>query len=63
VADLNPDSRRVIGAQLEPGLKDAEPEAQFQFERHGYFIADRTDSRRGAPKFNRSVTLRDAWQK
>jgi glutaminyl-tRNA synthetase len=63
VADLNPDSRRVIGAQLEPGLKDAEPEAQFQFERHGYFIADRTDSRHGAPKFNRSVTLRDAWQK
>jgi glutaminyl-tRNA synthetase len=63
VADLNPDSIKVIRAQLEPSLKDAQPEDRFQFERHGYFVADKMDSHAGAPVFNRSVTLRDAWQK
>lgn len=63
VADLNPDSVTVIRAQLEPSLKDAQPEDRFQFERHGYFVADRIDSLSAAPIFNRSVTLRDAWQK
>ena len=63
LADLNPDAKRVITAQLEPALKDAAPEQQFQFERHGYFIADRVDSRAGAPVFNRAVTLRDSWVK
>ncbi|MGZ9067667.1 MAG: glutamine--tRNA ligase/YqeY domain fusion protein, partial [Burkholderiales bacterium] len=60
--DLNPDSKRVITAQLEPALAMAQPEALFQFERHGYFCADRRDSRPGAPVFNRAVTLRDSWQ-
>ena len=63
VLDLNPDSKKVITAQLEPALKEAEAEQQFQFERHGYFVADRVDSRPGAPKFNRTVTLRDSWGK
>jgi len=63
VPDLNPDSKKVITAQLEAALKDAKPEEQFQFERHGYFVADRVDSRSGAPKFNRAVTLRDSWVK
>jgi glutaminyl-tRNA synthetase len=61
--DLNPDSVRSITAQLELSLKDAQPEDRFQFERHGYFVADRIDSRPGSPVFNRAVTLRDAWQK
>ena len=61
--DLNPDSVRTITAQLEPSLREAEAEQRFQFERHGYFIADSKDSRPGAPVFNRTVTLRDAWQK
>ena len=61
--DLNPDSRRVISAYLEPSLQDAQPEDQFQFERHGYYVADRIDSRAGAPVFNRTVTLRDSWAK
>jgi glutaminyl-tRNA synthetase len=61
--DLNPDSKRVITAQLEPALKDAQPEDRFQFERHGYFVADRRDSQPAAPVFNRTVTLRDSWQK
>jgi glutaminyl-tRNA synthetase len=61
--DINPDSLKVITAQLEPALKDAKPEDRFQFERHGYFVADRKDSTEGKPVFNRTVTLRDAWQK
>jgi glutaminyl-tRNA synthetase len=61
--DLNPASRQVIAAQLEPALRDAKPEERFQFERHGYFVADPRDGGPGAPKFNRSVTLRDSWQK
>ena len=60
--DLNPDSQKTITAQLEVALKDAKPEDRFQFERHGYFVADRVDSTPGAPKFNRAVTLRDSWK-
>ncbi|HNB69048.1 glutamate--tRNA ligase family protein, partial [Accumulibacter sp.] len=60
-ADLNPESRRVVHAQLEPALRTAQPEDRFQFERHGYFVADRVDSQPGAPVFNRTVTLRDSW--
>ncbi|MCW5603984.1 MAG: glutamine--tRNA ligase/YqeY domain fusion protein [Burkholderiales bacterium] len=61
--DLNPDSKRIVTAQLEPSLRDAAPEDRFQFERHGYFVADRMDSRPGMPVFNRTVTLRDSWSK
>jgi glutaminyl-tRNA synthetase len=63
VDDINPDSKRVLSACLEPALKDARPDDRFQFERHGYFVADREDSRPGAPVFNRAVTLRDSWGK
>ncbi len=61
--DINPDAKRVITAYLEPGLKDAKPEDRFQFERHGYFVADLRDSQPGKPVFNRAVTLRDSWAK
>ncbi len=61
--DINPNSVTAITAQLEPSLKDAKPAESFQFERHGYFVADRKDSKADAPVFNRTVTLRDAWQK
>ena len=61
--DLNPNSKKVIRAQLEPSLKNAQPEQRFQFERHGYFVADRVDTKPGAPVFNRTVTLRDSWAK
>jgi glutaminyl-tRNA synthetase len=61
--DLNPDSKKVVTAQLEPALRDARPEERFQFERHGYFVADRVDTRPGRTTFNRAVTLRDSWQK
>src|SRR5574337_780119 len=58
--DLNPRSLAVIAAQLEPALREAHPEDRFQFERHGYFVADRADSRPGIPVFNRTVTLKDS---
>ena len=59
--DLNPDAKKIITAYLEPALKDARAEECFQFERHGYFVADRIDSAPGKPVFNRAVTLRDSW--
>ena len=61
LSDLNPDSKRIITAYLERSLKDANSEECFQFERHGYFVADRVDSQPGVPKFNRAVTLKDSW--
>jgi glutaminyl-tRNA synthetase len=61
--DLNPDSKRVVRALVEPSLADAPREARFQFERHGYFVADLADHRAGAPVFNRAVTLKDSWSK
>ena len=60
--DINPESKKVITAQLETALRDVKPEDRFQFERHGYFVADMRDSKPGAPRFNRAVTLRDSWK-
>jgi len=61
--DLNPESKRVITAYVEPALAAAVPEERFQFERHGYFVADLKDHRAGNPVFNRAVTLKDSWAK
>jgi glutaminyl-tRNA synthetase len=58
---LNPDSRRTVTGYVEPAAAGAAPEESFQFERLGYFVADRYDHRPDAPVFNRSVTLRDTW--
>ena len=58
---LNPDSRRAVTGYVEPAAANAAPEQSFQFERVGYFVADRYDHRSDAPVFNRSVTLRDTW--
>ncbi len=60
---LNPDAKKVVTAYLEPGMKDAQAEQRYQFERHGYFVADRVDSKPGKPVFNRIVTLKDTWEK
>ena len=63
LGDINPNSVTTINAQLELSLKDAQAAESFQFERHGYFVADRKDSGAGKPVFNRTVTLKDTWQK
>ncbi|QIN62365.1 Glutamine--tRNA ligase [Caballeronia sp. SBC1] len=60
---LNPDSKRIVRAYLEPGARQADAEDRYQFERHGYFVADRNDSKPGMPVFNRIVSLRDSWTK
>ena len=57
---LNPDSLNVITAFVEPGLKNAGPMEQFQFQRLGYFNIDK-DSTNDHLVFNRTVTLRDSW--
>jgi glutaminyl-tRNA synthetase len=62
--NLNPESLQVLaGCKVEPGLKDAPPEARFQFERQGYFCVDSEHSAPGRPVFNRTVSLRDTWAK
>ncbi len=60
---LNPESKRTVQGWIEPAAANATPEQPFQFERTGYFVADRRDHRSEAPVFNRSVTLRDTWAK
>jgi glutaminyl-tRNA synthetase len=57
VQDLNPASMTRVTAQLEPALREARPEERFQFERHGYFVADL----REPGVYNRTVTLKDSW--
>ncbi|HUH94796.1 MAG TPA: glutamine--tRNA ligase/YqeY domain fusion protein [Casimicrobiaceae bacterium] len=59
--DLNVHSRRVVTAYVEPALTNVAAEERYQFERHGYFIADAKDHAPGKPVFNRAVTLRDSW--
>jgi glutaminyl-tRNA synthetase len=61
--DLNAGSKKVLQAFVEPALTEAVPEARFQFERHGYFVADLADHGPGRPVFNRAVTLRDSWSR
>ena len=61
---LNPDSffeNKLCIA--EPSLVNASPEMVFQFEREGYFVADRHDFRNDDPIFNKTIGLRDSWPK
>ena len=62
LAHLNPNSKQVITAYLEPSMKSVQAGERFQFERHGYFIADASDSQAGKLVFNRTVALKDAWK-
>lgn len=61
---LNPDSLIIIpNARLEPSIANDPADTRYQFERQGYFIQDRIDSRPEALVFNRIITLRDTWAK
>ncbi|MFO1182024.1 glutamine--tRNA ligase/YqeY domain fusion protein [Ottowia sp.] len=61
---LNPNSLHVTQAVVEPSLARAQPEDRFQFERHGFFVADRLDHQAGGPLvFNRIAGLKDSWGK
>ncbi len=57
---VDPGSRRVLRALVEPALALAQPDDRFQFERMGYFVADRVDFRPQAMVFNRITTLKDS---
>ncbi len=61
ISNLNPDSLREATAWVEPALLEAKPLDHYQFERVGYFCADK-DSKPGAPVFNRTVTLKDSYK-
>ncbi len=64
VSVLNPGSKQTVTAWVEPSLAEVDPEWRCQFERIGYFVADRRDHVPGErPVFNRTVGLRDSWAK
>jgi len=60
---LNPHSLQVVQAYVEPSLIKALPDQKFQFERLGYFVADRLDHSATYLVFNRAVGLKDSWAK
>lgn len=61
---VNPHSLQIYSnAQIEPSVKDAAPETHFQFERHGFFVTDRLANSSEALIFNRTVSLKDSWNK
>jgi glutaminyl-tRNA synthetase len=60
---LNPDSLKILPeCYIEPFVKNVKPLDHFQFERLGYFTVD-PDSTPEKPVFNRTVQLKDNWQK
>ncbi len=63
MSHVNGHSLEVRQAWIEPGLAEADPEQNFQFEREGYFVADRHDHTAGAPVFNLTIGLKDNWAK
>lgn len=60
---LTPNSKEVLASFVEPAAASAERDEKFQFERNGYFVADREDHTAEKPVFNLAVGLRDAWGK
>ena len=61
--NLNTNSLKVMQAVVEPSLAAAKADDRFQFERHGYFVADRVDHAEGTPVFNLAVGMKDSWSK
>jgi glutaminyl-tRNA synthetase len=62
-AALNPASKRVVTGYIEPSLAAMQPDDKVQFERHGYFVADRVDHAAARPVLNRIAGLKDSWGK
>ena len=61
--ELNPDSLKVVTAYVEPSLASAKGDEKFQFERHGYFVADRKDHSTDKCVFNKITGMKDTWAK
>lgn len=62
IDNLNPESLKVVQAIIEPSLAQAQNEERFQFEREGYFVADRYDHCAEKPVFNRILDLKDSFK-
>jgi len=60
--ELNPASLRVVQGWIEPSIAHVPAGTHLQFERHGYFVADRIDHREGRVVFNKTTGLRDGWK-
>lgn len=60
---LNPSSIQEVKAFAEPIVQTLPAESHWQFERLGYFVTDRYDHLPDQPVFNRTVGLKDTWQK
>ena len=58
---INPSSLVLSEAVVEQSLLEVAPETRFQFEREGYFVADRYDHSQEKPVFNKVIGLRDTW--
>ncbi|APS29284.1 glutamine--tRNA ligase [Pectobacterium brasiliense] len=61
LSTINPDSLKITQGFVEASLAQAEAEKAYQFEREGYFCADRVYSSAEHLVFNRTVGLRDTW--
>ncbi|KZX81731.1 glutamine--tRNA ligase [Oleiphilus sp. HI0009] len=61
LAHINPNSLKEYEGVVEPALAAAKPEDSFQFEREGYFVADRFDHAADKLVFNKTIGLRDVW--
>ena len=60
--NLNPNSKTVTTAYVEPALMEAEEYESFQFMRNGYYCVDCRDSIKGKPVYNRIVSLKSSFK-
>lgn len=60
--NLNPNSRTIVTAYVEPSLMDAEKYESFQFVRNGFYCVDSKDSVPGKPVYNRIVSLKSSFK-
>ena len=63
IENLDANSLKTVTAFVEPSLATSKADDKFQFERHGYFVADRVDHAAGKLVFNLAVGLKDGWGK
>ena len=60
--NLNPNSRTIVSAYVEPSLMEAKKYDSFQFVRNGYYCVDSKDSTEGKPIYNRIVSLKSSFK-
>ena len=63
IEGMNPNSLKILTAFVEPSRATSEADDKFQFERHGYFVADQVDHEVGKPVFTLAVGLKDSLGK